>query len=328
MEKPWLNDLVDSLQPPSAEPAAAEPPPREQRAPENAGAPHFGSGGLFGGYQSPFAPTPRATLEYSDSTDWGESRWDRFVSRAPGIIGALLIVASLGVLGFFYNEPLGHVLISLGEKISGESSQASVIAPGGAPSQARDQMPAAQSAASLPVTPSTPAASPAPPAAPAAQPSSAGDNSPSLAGSAAAPANADLDSVAAVKRQDPVPASTKPLPSRISAASDAAKDSSASGSASGHTAATSNDDVEFRQAHQSFVEAASPQAKSRAVELLWAAVAKGSSNAEVELAGIYGRGDGVRKNCQQARILLGAATDLRNPLAAAGAAELRASGCR
>jgi TPR repeat protein len=44
-----------------------------------------------------------------------------------------------------------------------------------------------------------------------------------------------------------------------------------------------------------------------AVRLLWIAVEKGNSKAEVSLAELYRRGEGVARNCDQARILLTAA---------------------
>jgi TPR repeat protein len=47
---------------------------------------------------------------------------------------------------------------------------------------------------------------------------------------------------------------------------------------------------------------------SVAVELLWSGVRKGYVPAEVTLADLYRRGDGVEKNCDQARVLLVAAS--------------------
>ncbi len=42
--------------------------------------------------------------------------------------------------------------------------------------------------------------------------------------------------------------------------------------------------------------------------LLWASVKKGHVPAEVTLADLYRRGEGVEKNCDQARVLLVAAS--------------------
>ena len=43
------------------------------------------------------------------------------------------------------------------------------------------------------------------------------------------------------------------------------------------------------------------------MRLLWTAVEKGNSKAEVSLAELYRRGEGVTRNCDQTRILLTAA---------------------
>jgi TPR repeat protein len=66
---------------------------------------------------------------------------------------------------------------------------------------------------------------------------------------------------------------------------------------------------------------------SKAVHLLWAAVANGNSEAEVILAGLYLRGDGVAKNCEQGRVLLKAATKSGNTQAKVKFDELNANGC-
>ena len=48
---------------------------------------------------------------------------------------------------------------------------------------------------------------------------------------------------------------------------------------------------------------------------LWAAVQSGSSNAAVDLAERYIKGQGVARNCQQARVLLLMASEKRNTAA-------------
>ena len=71
-----------------------------------------------------------------------------------------------------------------------------------------------------------------------------------------------------------------------------------------------------------------PRDSSKAVHQLWAAVANGSSDAEVILAGLYLRGNGVAKNCEQGRVLLKAATKSGNAQAKVKLDELNANGCR
>jgi TPR repeat protein len=70
-----------------------------------------------------------------------------------------------------------------------------------------------------------------------------------------------------------------------------------------------------------------PRDSSKAVHQLWAAVANGNSEAEVILAGLYLRGDGVAKNCEQGRVLLKAATKTGNTQAKVKLDELNANGC-
>lgn len=66
---------------------------------------------------------------------------------------------------------------------------------------------------------------------------------------------------------------------------------------------------------------------SKAVHLLWAAVANGNSEAEVMLAGLYLAGNGVAKNCEQGRVLLQAAAKIGNTQAKVKLDELNANGC-
>jgi hypothetical protein len=66
---------------------------------------------------------------------------------------------------------------------------------------------------------------------------------------------------------------------------------------------------------------------ARGVRLLWAAVSKGNSTAMVTLSDLYVSGDGVVKNCDQARTLLNAATSRGNAEAKVKLDELDANGC-
>jgi hypothetical protein len=66
----------------------------------------------------------------------------------------------------------------------------------------------------------------------------------------------------------------------------------------------------------------------KAVQLLWAAVRNGNSDAEVTLSDLYVTGDGVEKNCEQARVLLRAATKSGNPAGMVKLGELETGGCQ
>jgi uncharacterized protein len=66
---------------------------------------------------------------------------------------------------------------------------------------------------------------------------------------------------------------------------------------------------------------------SQAAQWLWKAVEKKNTAADVLLAGLYLRGDGVQKNCDQGRILLDAAADKGSKDAANLLRNLQAFGC-
>lgn len=61
---------------------------------------------------------------------------------------------------------------------------------------------------------------------------------------------------------------------------------------------------------------------------LWSAVAAGDSSAEIDLARLYLRGEGVPRNCVQAKVLLRAAAKAGSGKASQQLKKLRGSGCR
>jgi TPR repeat protein len=64
---------------------------------------------------------------------------------------------------------------------------------------------------------------------------------------------------------------------------------------------------EFLQAQEILKNKNREGALPEAVRLLWVAVEKGNSGAEMALAELYWHGQGVSRNCDQAKILLTAA---------------------
>ncbi len=62
-------------------------------------------------------------------------------------------------------------------------------------------------------------------------------------------------------------------------------------------------------------------------ERLWAAVQQGNPRTEVALADLYLRGEGVPKNCDQARVLLIAAAQKHNAEAVKRLQQLNEQGC-
>lgn len=71
----------------------------------------------------------------------------------------------------------------------------------------------------------------------------------------------------------------------------------------------------------------SRQDRSAEATRLWSAVASGDSSAEVELARLYLRGDGVARNCEQAKVLLRAAAKGGSVEARQQLQKLRSRGC-
>lgn len=72
----------------------------------------------------------------------------------------------------------------------------------------------------------------------------------------------------------------------------------------------------------------SKEARSAEAAQLWSAVASGDSSAEIDLARLYLRGDGVPRNCVQAKVLLRAAAKAGSAKASQQLKKLRSSACR
>jgi hypothetical protein len=81
-------------------------------------------------------------------------------------------------------------------------------------------------------------------------------------------------------------------------------------------------------AHKYLRERSSPGYAAEAEKLLWSAIEKGSTAAEVELADHYLSGDDLRKNCEQARVLFMAASQSKNAVAAERLADFARYGCK
>jgi PilZ domain len=87
-------------------------------------------------------------------------------------------------------------------------------------------------------------------------------------------------------------------------------------------------DAEFALAERYLREKSGPGSSAAAANSLWAAVKKGNVSAEIALADLYARGDGVTKNCDQARVLLRAAAEKGSTIASQQLAQVVRSGCR
>lgn len=354
MEKPWMPGLLDMLQPPpKREPVSSESDERDEpvsdhpvpsaplsdsfadaaeshpwtlRAKQTVSERPATSAPLSesvpSGMNAEWASTRKSPLEYEASTYWNESWSDRILAHAPAITVVVLLAVALGALSFYYRVQVGQTLVRFGEELSGQAAM----------QQSSATVPNANASAVQPALPPTQSAAPQQPASPSPNPSTANSAS-GAAASATEAASTAPNADVATKSPVVAPKASEASPSESS------NDQTASGSRSALTqfaaaakptsgSSAGAGQAEFQIADASLQQARTPADKARAAGLLWTAVSAGSSDAEVELADVYGRGQGVRKNCQQARILLAAAQDKKNPLAAKESAELRVYGCR
>jgi hypothetical protein len=154
-----------------------------------------------------------------------------------------------------------------------------------------------------------------------------------------APAVNGPDSTSAPPQVAPAPEGAKPSTSPETAhqtmvgqavASSASQGSAENGAATTNSEAAAPEDPgasELALARKYLREAQGPEDSATAAQLLWVSIEKGNTNAEVELAGLYARGQGVQKSCEQARVLLTAAASKGNPEAKAKLDELVQAGC-
>src|SRR5580658_2252942 len=230
----------------------------------------------------------------------------------------LAVVMTALALGFGYRRELGRSLVSLGERLTGESPLADT-APASDPTDDPPADAAPSGSAPADANPTNATSTYTIPS------KSASTNEfkplPPPAGSSASAkpvstATEDATGARAATPQPKPPAATQP-PSQPPATtpSPAASDRSPSStstagfqnlSASKGSGADSGE-LELETGRQ-FLEAPTGQRKStEAAKWLWMSVEKGNPKAEVLLADLFLHGDGVTKNCAQARILLGAA---------------------
>jgi len=138
---------------------------------------------------------------------------------------------------------------------------------------------------------------------------------------------------APVQTSDPSPASTPSVPSPIpkTPANEtiAPPDSAVSPQTTQDTVnSTDSRTADLQNSRQHFGEAHSKKGRSDPARQLWSALAAGDSSAELALAQLYLTGDGVPRNCEQARVLLSAAAKNGNSEALQKLRTLKNSPCR
>jgi hypothetical protein len=92
------------------------------------------------------------------------------------------------------------------------------------------------------------------------------------------------------------------------------------------TAAPGEEDLALAQPY--LRNKSGPAGNAVAVRLLWSAVEKGNVQAEITLANLYSHGDGVKKSCDQARVLLRAAAKKGSSEASQELAQIIRGGCQ
>jgi hypothetical protein len=235
------------------------------------------------------------------------------LSRAIGI----LVLIALGVAGYVYRQEVGQFMIQTGQKISGpaESANSGPVMPMPRSSSPTD---AASTNQGNTGQPNRAEASPSTiplPGSSVPTSSSSGSSAAGGAGSASplttgpestTPRSGDAGSMATPSYVSPgrknsstaVPVSPLMTGGNPNAVGDPSSES-------GQT--------EYLQAVQILRSKKSREDQADAARLLWIAVEKGNSNAEVALAELYRLGQGVGQNCDQARVLLTAAARKGNP---------------
>lgn len=141
------------------------------------------------------------------------------------------------------------------------------------------------------------------------------------------------DNVSVPVTSSPLPATGDELTTESTLAKSAAESPKATehatpvaGSLPPKTADPGAEDLALAQRYLSTMPGHSGSAT--ASRYLWAAVEKGSVQAEITLADMYARGDGVTKNCNQAQVLLRAASKRGNSEASQELAQIIRRGCR
>jgi hypothetical protein len=286
----------------------------------------------------PFIPP----LEESFEQAWEQAKLTSpadspHLSRAAaGSIIAIALAVILGALAYNFRQDIGSIFIQLGQSISGENRPAAPppaqeTKPDTSPAEDLNHAQGAQPTGSLPAgsqpTGSQTANTPAESGNAATPPASAGEKNSATDTGASGLTSATNDKTGATSGTNigeakigatggpktgaaptrnsqnsaraSVPAVVKPpenSPAQV--AVDPAR--SAADAASGQE--------EFAIARDILRGSSRQQDFSKAVALLWSSVRKGHVPAEVTLADLYRRGDGVEKNCDQARVLLVAAS--------------------
>jgi len=254
-----------------------------------------------------------------------------------GVLGGFLICALLGSAAWFgfrhYISPNG--LNPFGNWLAQNPVVSSPVAPHDGPATS-DLPPDASTANSLPADQGQLAAPQptSPSTAPSAQPNpitQARSDTPSPAPIApkAAPAPQASTPAQTSLQQAPIEQLTPPTtPGTNRTSPAAASQQNTKTNATQPSLPPDAGESQLMLARQYLDGRVQPRNPTVASQLLWSAVEKGNSTAEMDLADLYLHGDGVARNCDQARVLLSVASEKGNPEAMQKLHELNRTGCR
>jgi hypothetical protein len=246
------------------------------------------------------------TVSVDRHVTWRDSRDDSENLSGWRVMIAVLALGlgiAVGISSFLYKKEMGDLLVRFGERLSGETDRG-ITQPEPSPIAAADagaSRPAASQSGSESLGDTHPTDSEK-----SAEPPLAGDDN-----------SSDGRSSPRTERAAGAPSSGKRRP------------------AAGETAnlrpvildGGNGGEAELALALE-YLRDAGHRNRSAAAQMLWLAVEKGSTQAEIELADLYLRGEGVPRSCEQARILLSAAYNNNNDAAGQRLAQLDKAACR
>ena len=218
-------------------------------------------------------------------------------AAAAGIISLALAVLLVALVLSFRRE-VGEMLIRVGQSLSGEEWKPATAQP--------------------PVSSNTPAQNASSAIAPNEKADERSVVPPVSAGSADANSATTNSTLPNSTNSDSV-AANSPSANPVQSAQDSPKPAGSSAGGTGQK--------EFEQARAMLRGSHRQRDLPLVVDLLTTATLKGYVPAEVTLADLYARGDGVKRNCAQARILLQAAVQKGSPEARRRLDQLKRQGC-
>jgi len=288
---PASSALFRTAPKPPGTPVAAEPPAAE---------PLVATETFVAAHARPFIPPLEESFEQAwERAELSSPPDSPHLSRAAaGSIIAIALAIILGALAYNFRQDIGSIFIQLGQSISGENRTA-------APAPSHETKPDTTPSAEANQTTSQPAPSQSVTSQPQNAPAELGNAGKSSASSTnkntAAGLATTTPGASGVKSGGAVPPVVNvPENSAPSVAADLPAKTGGGDSGIGQE--------EFAAAQDVLRGGNRQRDLSRAVALLWSSVKKGYVPAEVTLADLYRRGDGVEKNCDQARVLLVAAS--------------------